>query len=119
MRKPRGKICETPGIFHLESNLHPDRPSFIKRQAELYETWLCGLTEIYGFDLLFWQFHATGFSIIVETNKASAPSTSQLADGLNKIAETKLADHILAPEEKLMQSSKTSNPSINDPIEAH
>jgi hypothetical protein len=99
MRKKRGNIYETPGIFHLESDLHANRPRFTRSQADLYETWLCGLTQIYGFDLLFWQFHATGFSIIVETSKATAPSNATLADGLAKIGETTLSNHLAAPEE--------------------
>lgn len=99
MRKPRGKIYEKPGIFHVESNLHAERPRFTRSQADLYQTWLCGLTEIYGFDLLFWQFHATGFSIIVETSKTSAPTNAKLADGLSTIGETTLSSHLASPKD--------------------
>ncbi|WP_269526859.1 helicase associated domain-containing protein [Coraliomargarita parva] len=107
MRKARGNIYEAPGIFHLESSLHADRPRFTTSQVELYETWLRALTQIYGFDLLFWQFHPTGFSFIVETSKTATQSKIRLANGLATIGEDRLSNHVSAPEENTLLASDT------------
>lgn len=105
MRKARGQIYAKPGIFHLESELHADQPKFTKAQAELYEKWLCGLTQIYGFDLLYWQFHASGFSVIVETCKAPKPPSSKLAEGFKIIGEATLSAHVIAPRKSPLNRS--------------
>lgn len=98
MRKPRGKLYEQPGIFHIESHVHTQCECFTKAQAELYETWLKGLADIYGFELFFWQFHQNGFSVILKTDGEPTPSPSTLASGLATIGETKLSMHITSPE---------------------
>lgn len=105
MRRARGNLYDASGIFHLESNLRAGQPSFSPEEAHLYETWTSGLATVFGLELVFWQFHAHGFSVIVETGPRAKTAKSKLSEGLAKIDEFRLSEHVLAPaRHKLNQS---------------
>lgn len=105
MRKERGRTYEAARIYHLESSLNESQPSFKIEQAERYKIWMFGLAAVCGFNLLFWHFHARGFSFIAEVRRGAKTRKAKFVEGLSMIDEAKLANHLSAPRQNSLTKS--------------
>jgi len=93
------------GYFHLESSLQPELGPFSQEDAQRHFEWMRALAIICDLEMIFWQFHSTGFGLLLRTDKSYSYSNKARGKALATLDQSRLSLHCIEPKKHALLPS--------------